>query len=213
MRRYIPPRERRRAWKGLRVSTVGISISIVMTLSAISLISAIQSFWYTEPVEARENREPTNLVIKDDIVGSNAVVINTTTNNGISASVPSFDVSTLPLERNWPVRGRLTTYFSSYHPAIDIAASRGTPIKPYASGVVVESGWNGSFGRRITIQHNNGFQTLYAHLDSINVGVGQSVDSSTIIGAVGSTGYATGPHLHFQVTQNSRFLNPLSVLP
>ena len=211
MKRYIPPRERG-AWKNLRVSTVGLSISILMTLTIISLISAIQSYWYTEPVAAQETQEPKVAIISDAVVGSKNVSLNTN-QNVRRISNPTIDLSTLPLERNWPVRGRLTTYFSSAHPAIDIAVSRGTPIKAFASGVVLEAGYSGSFGRRIILQHNNGFQTLYAHLDSINVGIGQSVYPGTIIGGVGSTGRATGPHLHFQVTQNARFLNPLSVLP
>lgn len=211
MKRYIPPRERR-AWKKLRVSTVGLSISILMTLTIISLISAAQSFWYTDSVSAQETQKPKSAVITDKVVASKNTVLNSSTNTKkISSS--SIDLSSLPLERVWPVKGRLTTYFSSVHPAIDIATGRGTPIRAFSSGVVIEAGYNGSFGRRITLQHNNGFQTLYAHLDSINVGVGQSVDPSTIIGGVGSTGHATGPHLHFQVTQNGRFLNPLSVLP
>lgn len=211
MQRYIPPRQRR-AWKKLRVSTVGLSISIMMTLTAVSLISAVQSFWYSKEVQAQENLEPQAEVISDSVVASNKVTINQN-NNAQRISYPAVDLSTLPVERQWPVRGRLTTYFSSYHPAIDIAISRGTPVSSYASGVVVASGYSGGFGKRIIVQHNSGFQTLYAHLDNINVGLGQSVDPNTIIGNVGSTGRSTGPHLHFQVTQNGRFLNPLSVLP
>lgn len=211
MKRYIPPRERR-AWKKLRVSTFGLSVSILLTITAISLISAVQSYWYTSPVEAQERLEVKNPTIQDSVVGQKASVINTTQNTS-RIHYPAIDLSLLPLERNWPVRGRLTTYFSSYHSAIDIAIARGTPIRPYASGVVIEAGYSGSFGKRITISHNNGIQTLYAHLDNINVGVGQSVDPNTIIGNVGSTGRSTGPHVHFQVTQNGRFLNPLSILP
>ncbi len=211
MKRYIPPRERR-AWKKLRVSTVGLSVSIFLTVAAISIISAVQSHWYTKPVQAQENQEAKVNSISDTIASSNKVVINTT-QNARTVSYPAVDLSTLPLERNWPVRGRLTTYFSSYHPAIDLAINRGTPVHPFASGVVLEAGYSGSFGKRITIAHSGGFQTLYAHLDAINVGVGQSVDPSTVIGLVGSTGRATGPHVHFQVTQNGRLINPLSVLP
>lgn len=210
-KRYIPPRERR-AWKKLRVSTVGLSISLIMTLAIVSVISAIQSHWYIEPVQAQETQEPKILVISDEVKGSKQVVpvvVQTSTR----PSFQSVNLASLPVERNWPVRGRLTTYFSSYHPAIDIAISRGTPSRAFASGVVVEAGYSGSFGKRVTISHNNGFQTLYAHLDTISVSVGQSVDSTTVIGTVGSTGRSTGPHVHFQVTQNGRFLNPLSVLP
>ena len=135
MKRYIPPRERG-AWKNLRISTVGLSISVLMTLTIISLISAVQSYWYTEPVAAQETQEPRVATISDTVAGSKNVTLNTTQNIK-KISNPTLDLSTLPVERIWPVRGRLTTYFSSVHPAIDIAISRGTPIKAFASGVVL----------------------------------------------------------------------------
>lgn len=183
-----------------------------MSITVISLISAVQSQWYTDKVQAQEVHTPKTAQIKDSVVGSKATLISSTQNNR-SVSYPRVDLSIFPVERNWSVRGRLTTYFSRYHPAIDIATARGTPVHPYASGVVVAAGYNGSFGKRITIEHNNGIETLYAHLDSINVTIGQTVDPTSIIGTIGSTGRSTGPHLHFQVTQNGAFLNPLTVLP
>lgn len=211
MKRYIPPRERR-AWKKLRVSTVGFGISILMSLTAISLISAVQSLWYTEKVQAQELQIPKITKISDNVVASKAspsIITQTSTQTNYSR----IDLTTLPIERNWPVRGRLTTYFSRYHPAIDIATAKGTPIRPYATGVVTASGYSGGFGKRIIVVHNNGIETTYAHLDTLSVHLGQTVGVDTILGTVGSTGRSTGPHLHFQVLQNGSFINPLTVLP
>jgi len=123
------------------------------------------------------------------------------------------DLSDLPIERNWPIKGKITTYFSSHHPAIDIANSWGTPIHPFASGFVVEAKTSGSWGKYIIIRHNDGYETAYAHLSAILVSPGQSITTSTVIGKVGSTGNSTGPHLHFQVIKNNQLVNPLSTLP
>lgn len=90
--------------------------------------------------------------------------------------------------------------YSSIHPAIDIAGAVGNAVYASASGVVVYAGWNDwGYGYMVVIDHGNGWQTLYAHLSSINVGCGQGVAQGKVIGAVGSTGNSTGPHLHFEM--------------
>ena len=78
----------------------------------------------------------------------------------------------------------------------------GAPILAAASGTVIvakSSGFNGGYGEMIIIQHDNGTQTLYAHLSSVKVSVGQQVNRGDVIGGMGSTGRSTGPHLHFEV--------------
>lgn len=122
-------------------------------------------------------------------------------------------VQNLPILRQWPVRGRITTYFNSFHQAVDLANPKGTPIRSFAAGVVINVGHGGSFGNYLEIAHNNNLVTTYAHMSSISVVQGQQVELGTVIGAVGSTGNSTGPHLHFQVAQNGRNINPLAVLP
>ncbi|OGY24097.1 MAG: hypothetical protein A2172_00955 [Candidatus Woykebacteria bacterium RBG_13_40_15] len=114
----------------------------------------------------------------------------------------------------WPIRGGITSLFSSYHRGIDITAPHGAPIKPLAKGKVVFAGWNShGFGNTIIIQSVNGFDSKYAHLSGINVRVGESVGSDAIIGFIGDTGVTTGPHLHFEVYKDGLAINPLSVLP
>ncbi len=119
----------------------------------------------------------------------------------------------------WPVRGTITTQFSpdTNHPAIDIAAPLGTPVAAADTGVVVYSGPtydNIGYGNLVIIDHGNGWQTLYAHLSEIYVSCGVGVFQGGTIGAIGSTGRSTGPHLHFQMdsTQYGK-VNPLSYLP
>ena len=85
---------------------------------------------------------------------------------------------------------------------VDIAAPTGTPILASASGEVIrakQSGWNGGYGKHIIISHPNGTQTVYGHLSAVNVELGWHVTQGQVIGAVGSTGKSTGPHIHFEI--------------
>jgi len=115
-----------------------------------------------------------------------------------------------------PSRGTISSSFgqrwSSTHTGIDIAVSRGTPIKAADGGLVTFAGWNGGYGNLIIIDHENGFVTYYAHCNSISVKKGQRVARGETIGTVGSTGNATGPHLHFEVRKNGVPVNPLNYL-
>jgi murein DD-endopeptidase MepM/ murein hydrolase activator NlpD len=116
----------------------------------------------------------------------------------------------------WPTVTRTLSGndFWSGHLAIDIAASVGDPIFASDSGVIVFSGWAaGGYGNMIMIDHGNGYQTVYAHLNETYVGCGQSVIQGNVIGAAGSTGNSTGPHLHFEVRIWGQFVNPWYVLP
>jgi murein DD-endopeptidase MepM/ murein hydrolase activator NlpD len=100
--------------------------------------------------------------------------------------------------------------FSSIHQAIDIGGQLGNPVYAADSGVVVYAGWsNFGYGNLLVIDHGNGWQTAYAHLSSIGVSCGQSVGRGTLIGALGSTGNSTGPHLHFEMSINGVKVNPL----
>ncbi len=116
---------------------------------------------------------------------------------------------------SWPTVGMISQYFSAYHRGLDIAPPYGTPVRAAAAGVVVQAsaGWNGGYGTVVVIDHGNGFRTLYAHLSRLDVSVGEAVEQGQVIGAVGRTGIATGPHLHFEVHRGGVPINPLSVLP
>lgn len=102
--------------------------------------------------------------------------------------------------------------FSSYHLAIDIAAGVGDPIYASDNGTVIYAGWNDTgYGNLIVIDHNNGYETVYAHLSALYVSCGDSVYRGTVIGAAGNTGKSTGSHLHFEVRLNGGFVNPWSL--
>jgi murein DD-endopeptidase MepM/ murein hydrolase activator NlpD len=122
----------------------------------------------------------------------------------------------------YPIRGRLSSPYGwrndpisgvrRYHAALDLAAATGTPIKAAMDGTVSTVGINSVYGKYIIISHGSGFQTLYAHLSVVSVAQGSRISQGLKIGEVGSTGYSTGPHLHFAVFKNGRAVNPLDFL-
>ncbi|UYG93491.1 peptidoglycan DD-metalloendopeptidase family protein [Cytobacillus firmus] len=98
------------------------------------------------------------------------------------------------------------------HKGIDIARPSDRTIKAADNGTVVSAGMDGGYGNKIVIDHNNGFRTIYAHLDSISVSVGQTVSKGSKIGVMGSTGDSTGVHLHFEVYKNGKMQDPLKYI-
>jgi len=97
------------------------------------------------------------------------------------------------------------------HMGVDYAAPTGAPVISVADGVVVESGFSGGFGNMVVVQHNARQSTVYAHLSKIGVRKGQAVKQGDNLGAVGATGWATGPHLHFEFRINGRHVDPLTL--
>jgi len=97
------------------------------------------------------------------------------------------------------------------HLGVDYAAPTGTPVISVADGVVVESGFSGGFGNMVVVQHNARQSTVYAHLSKIAVRKGQAIKQGDNLGAVGATGWATGPHLHFEFRINGRHVDPLTL--
>ena len=114
----------------------------------------------------------------------------------------------------WPIGGTITQRFAWYHKGADIATAYGTPILAADAGRVVVAGWpaNEGYGNRVMIDHGNGYTTLYAHMASISVSAGQTVNRGDKIGLEGSTGRSTGPHLHFEVRKNGVPVNPFDYL-
>jgi murein DD-endopeptidase MepM/ murein hydrolase activator NlpD len=116
----------------------------------------------------------------------------------------------------WPVSGPINSPFGmrwgTLHPGLDIGAGMGTPIRAAASGRVVVSGYSGGYGNLIVIDHGNGLATAYAHQSRFAASVGDTVSQGEVIGSVGSTGYSTGPHLHFEVRVNGSPVDPLGYL-
>ncbi len=108
-------------------------------------------------------------------------------------------------------RSRLHPILNVFRPhlGVDYAAPTGRPVSATGDGVVVAAGWDGGFGRSVKIRHANGYETLYGHLSRIDVRRGQRVSQGSRVGAVGSTGLATGPHLDYRMCRHGRFIDPL----
>lgn len=108
--------------------------------------------------------------------------------------------------------GRRTDPFTgrrAHHNGLDLSARRGTAVKAPADGVVVFAGRRGGMGKMIRVSHEFGYQTVYGHLNSVDVEPGQEVRRGEEIGQVGNTGRSTGPHLHYEVHKDGRSVNPL----
>ena len=116
----------------------------------------------------------------------------------------------------WPLRGSINSYYGSrwgsFHNGLDIGGDTGEPYTAAASGTIVAAGSSGGYGKMILIDHGNGVMTRYAHSSRLLVSVGEKVNKGQTIGLVGSTGNATGPHLHFEVILNGDTVNPLNYL-
>ncbi|MES2375942.1 MAG: M23 family metallopeptidase [Bacteroidota bacterium] len=104
------------------------------------------------------------------------------------------------------------TEHAEFHPGIDFTGNRGDVAKCTANGRVVSAGWNGGYGNCVRVAHANGYETLYGHLSRITVSVGQKLSVGDKVGEVGSTGRSTGTHLHYEVRQNGKPVNPVKFL-
>ena len=132
--------------------------------------------------------------------------------NALAAATPSI----------WPAHGWLSSIVGSrrdpitgdadYHQGLDISADQGSAVYATADGVVIFASREGAYGNLVTIDHGYGLETRYGHLSRYDVKYGAKVKRGEIIGRVGSTGRATGPHLHYEVRVNGRLLNPLQLL-
>jgi murein DD-endopeptidase MepM/ murein hydrolase activator NlpD len=130
----------------------------------------------------------------------------------LAASTPSI----------WPTHGWLTATFGQrmdpfsgepgFHQGLDISTDKGSSVYATADGTVEAAGPAGDYGNLVTLQHNFGLTTRYAHLSAFNVKAGQTVKRGDVIGYVGATGRATGPHLHYEILANGSLLNPLQLL-
>jgi murein DD-endopeptidase MepM/ murein hydrolase activator NlpD len=127
-------------------------------------------------------------------------------------------VAGLPLSRPLPGADMTSNYGSrrdpflgslAFHAGIDFRSPTGTDVRPTAAGVITNAGWAGGYGNMVEVDHGGGLVTRYGHLSRIDVSVGDKVTRSTVIGAVGSTGRSTGPHLHYETRVDGNPINPV----
>ena len=170
------------------------------------LSSALQSLGYDGPAEGGP------FVPVDDHVDFNAVA------EDLSAFTELRDFArTLPLGQPLDVMqvtsgfGRRVDPFlgtMAMHTGLDLAAVTGTAVHATGPGVVITASYNGGYGNEVEIDHGNGVTTIYGHMSSISVHVGDTVETGTVVGRVGSTGRSTGPHLHYEIRQDDHPIDP-----
>ena len=122
----------------------------------------------------------------------------------------------------FPVSGRVSSSFGmrvhpisrqhKHHDGMDIAAPKGSSIKPIADGTVISSGVKGGYGNVVVIEHDNGLTSMYAHCDELLVSVGEQIRKNMTIAKVGSTGFSTGPHLHLEIRKDGILVNPVDYI-
>lgn len=139
-----------------------------------------------------------------------------------AAGITGPETTSRPGTLAWPVRGTITSPFGwrqnpfgggpEFHQGLDIAAPTGTTVTAAGGGTVISAGWYGGYGNYVLIDHGGGMATGYGHLSQIFVGNGQQIQRGQAIGAVGSTGASTGPHLHFEVRIHGKPVDPTTYL-
>jgi LysM repeat protein len=183
---------------------------------------------YGIPVEAIIAYEPNNLefpfrlhpgtqilvpgAIREVFVWDPPALVNTSSpeaGQGITVLVPGTGTYI------WPTGGRTITQYSWYgHTALDVSLSTGSPIYASDTGTVTYATWSPyCYGNLVVINHGNGYETFYAHLDGFNVTPGQTVYQGNVIAYSGNTGCSSGPHLHFEIRLNKARYDPLGYLP
>jgi murein DD-endopeptidase MepM/ murein hydrolase activator NlpD len=175
-----------------------------------------QEATYTNALAALANPEDTFSLIRTLLEGLESrlsvVQRNVERRNALANATPSI----------WPAHGWLTSTMGrridpmtggdDYHPGLDIAGDKGQAVFATAAGIVTHAGRQGAYGNLIIIDHGFGLETRYGHLSGFQVHEGDRVQRGDLIGRLGSTGRATGAHLHYEVLANGRLLNPLKLL-
>lgn len=169
------------------------------------------------------NPQTFSLVVGEILIVPNGVEPQQQTSRPTVPALPQY-IGSAPgnvsgLGFTWPIHGTMNQYFSWYHQAVDLGDPIGTPIAAAQDGTVqtaITGGWNTGYGNYVVIRGDNGYSTLYAHMEAVNVSAGQRVQAGrTVLGWIGVTGNSTGPHLHFEIRSSSTDVhyNPLSFLP
>lgn len=155
-------------------------------------------------VRPREVAKPAPRLASSAPSPASAATIGSVTIPGIPSARSGVTLTSRFGARAAPMAGA-----SRLHPGLDLAAPYGSAVVARSPGVVVAAGWAGGYGNCVVIDHGGGVQTRYGHLSRITVQVGQHVDPGSLLGAVGSTGLSTGPHLHYEVRVNGAAIDPI----
>ena len=199
------------------ILSVGQKLKIPSVAARIHYIRKGETMWdiasrYEVSVDGllsvNPGKNPTRLAIGDQLIIPD-------TRQALTPQVSSRGMSNMGAF-SWPVMGVITSGFgwrkSGYHHGVDIAGDIGAPVKACGPGKVVFNGVKPVYGRTIIIQHENGKQSWYAHLQKAAISEGQKVYRGQTVGYIGMTGRTTGPHLHFEIRKDTESLNPLNYL-
>lgn len=175
----------------------------------------LETIWFANALDS-DILEPGMKIVIPGARLSNPTPVKTVSPAVTSRSVDLTNVSLPGLI--WPLEGRISSPFgewrgSDYHRGLDVTGKHGTPIYAAASGTVIASGWKGTYGYMVLIEHNSEVSTLYAHASKLLVKKGDYVEQGQQIARVGSTGRSTGPHLHFELRIDGIQVNPKPHLP
>jgi len=148
-----------------------------------------------------------NLIVPDGVIKAAPAPANTS----LASNLRKKSSESNALGMIWPTTSRrITQYYSWRHLAIDIGGQTGAPIYAARPGKIIKSGWGTGYGNYIIIDHGDGTKTLYGHMSKLYAKNGEQVEQGAVIGALGSTGWSTGPHVHFEIIVNGKKINPLS---
>jgi LysM repeat protein len=198
----------------IRVPSIDCALHVVVSGDTLTALAAKYRVEAAAIVKANTVDDPSSLTPGRELIipGATPVIVHK-----VSLSNGSGQTATLTGNYHWPVSGFVSSKYGwrwgRFHHGVDIAAPYGRSIVAARSGKVVFSGWKGGYGYTIVLSHGDGVTTLYGHASRLIVGYGEWVEAGTVIARVGSTGYSTGNHCHFEVRVNGVSVNPRDVLP
>jgi len=216
-----------------RVFSISVTNPFVPTLPSFVEIKSGENLSYLaqkydvdvdEIAKVNNIKNVASLSIGDNLIipGGNKII---TTSNVTKKTTPNYNAisvvknivnpkASAPSNKMfWPTEGHIITqYYTWSHHGLDVANKLGTPLYAADAGTIEFVGWSNGYGNNIIINHGGGKKTRYAHLHKFYVKSGQRVDRGQTIGEMGSTGWSTGPHLHFEVIINNQRYNPLNYI-
>lgn len=195
----------------IRILSVDGAVHEVTAGDTLSAIAAKYKIDVAEIIKANDITDPGSLKVGQELIlpGATPLIVRKVSVGGKSVTVTG--------EYRWPIAGYISSKYGprwgSFHHGIDIAAPYGRTIVAARAGKVIFAGWRGGYGNAVILSHGDGVTTLYGHASKLLVSYGQWVEAGQAIARVGSTGYSTGNHCHFEVRVNGQSVDPLSVLP
>lgn len=190
-------------------------VTMIMILTFYQLAVEIYAYGFIAKNNDYQVKESTAkvLTLKENHKAINIENINVNSKTKV-INKKNINVNNFVLKK--PVKGGITTSGfgdtisrTASHNGHDWAVNTGTKVRAAAEGVVELAYFSESYGYNILINHNNGFKTRYAHLSEVKVSKGEKVEQSQVIALSGSTGFSTGPHLHFEVVKDGKRVNPI----